>query len=224
VQARHGSLPLSEWLSGVVQAVHQIDIYPQVDAVVSEVLVNDGDSVRRGQPLVRLEDREFRQRLKQAEASHRMVMAAQFERFLDPLIVMLAVPLAAVGVVPTLLLTDTSLNVQSLMGIVMLIGIVVNNAIVLVDYINLKRREEGMDVTSAVIESGRLRLRPILMTACTTVLGMLPLAIGAGAGGEIQASMARAVIGGLTVSTLITLVVIPAAYTGVHDVLRRGRG
>jgi HAE1 family hydrophobic/amphiphilic exporter-1 len=153
-----------------------------------------------------------------------MVMAAQFERFLDPLIVMLAVPLAAVGVVPTLLLTGTSLNVQSLMGIVMLIGIVVNNAIVLVDYINLKRREEGMDVTSAVIESGRLRLRPILMTACTTVLGMLPLAIGAGAGGEIQASMARAVIGGLTVSTLITLVVIPAAYTGVHDVLRRGRG
>lgn len=152
-----------------------------------------------------------------------MVMAAQFERFLDPLIVMITVPLAIVGVVPTLLLTGTSLNVQSLMGIVMLIGIVVNNAIVLVDYINLMRREQNLDVTRAVLESGRLRLRPILMTTCTTVLGMLPLSIGAGAGGEIQAALARAVIGGLTVSTLITLVVIPAAYTGVHDLMRRVR-
>lgn len=146
-----------------------------------------------------------------------MVMAAQFERFVDPLIVMVTVPLAVVGVVPTLLLTGTSLNVQSLMGIVMLVGIVVNNAIVLVDYINLMRREEGLDVAAAVVRSGRMRLRPILMTTCTTVLGMLPLAIGGGAGGEIQASLARAVIGGLSVSTLITLVVIPSVYTGVHD-------
>jgi HAE1 family hydrophobic/amphiphilic exporter-1 len=152
-----------------------------------------------------------------------MVMAAQFERFLDPLIVMFSVPLALVGVVPTLLLTGTSLNVQSLMGIVMLIGIVVNNAIVLVDYINLKRRQEELDVTTAVLDSARLRLRPILMTTSTTVLGMLPLAIGGGAGGEIQAALARAVIGGLTVSTLITLVVIPAAYTGIHDLLARRR-
>lgn len=146
-----------------------------------------------------------------------MVMAAQFERFVDPLIVMVTVPLAVVGVVPTLLLTGTSLNVQSLMGIVMLVGIVVNNAIVLVDYINLMRREQGMEVADAVVHSGRMRLRPILMTTCTTVLGMLPLAIGGGAGGEIQASLARAVIGGLSVSTLITLVVIPSVYTGVHD-------
>ncbi len=152
-----------------------------------------------------------------------MVMAAQFERFLDPLIVMVSVPLAIVGVVPTLLLTGTSLNVQSLMGIVMLIGIVVNNAIVLVDYINLMRREQNLDVNAAVVQSGRLRLRPILMTTCTTVLGMLPLAFGTGAGGEIQAALARAVIGGLTVSTLITLVLIPVAYTSVHDMLNRIR-
>ena len=150
-----------------------------------------------------------------------MVMAAQFERFLDPMIVMFSVPLALIGVVPTLLLTGTSLNVQSLMGIVMLIGIVVNNAIVLVDYINLKRREDGLAVHDAVIATARLRLRPILMTASTTVLGMLPLAIGAGAGGEIQAALARSVMGGLTVSTLITLVVIPAAYTGIHDLRER---
>lgn len=148
-----------------------------------------------------------------------MVMAAQFERFLDPLIVMASVPLAVIGVVPTLLITGTSLNVQSLMGVVMLIGIVVNNAIVLVDYINLMRREQNLGVLEAVLQSGRRRLRPILMTTCTTVLGMLPLAFGTGAGGEIQAALARAVIGGLTVSTLITLVLIPAVYTGVYDFL-----
>ncbi len=148
-----------------------------------------------------------------------MVMAAQFERFLDPLIVMVSVPLAVIGVVPTLLITGTSLNVQSLMGVIMLIGIVVNNAIVLVDYINLMRREHNLGVAEAVLQSGRRRLRPILMTTCTTVFGMLPLSFGTGAGGEIQAALARAVIGGLTVSTLITLVLIPAVYTGVYDLL-----
>jgi HAE1 family hydrophobic/amphiphilic exporter-1 len=152
-----------------------------------------------------------------------MVMAAQFERFLDPLIVMVTVPLAFIGVVPTLLLTGTSVNMQSLMGMIMLIGIVVNNAIVLVDYINLMRREQNLSVTEAVLQSGRLRLRPILMTSCTTVLGMLPLAFGTGPGGEIQASLARAVIGGLTVSTLITLVLIPVVYTSVYNLLARRR-
>jgi len=152
-----------------------------------------------------------------------MVMAAQFERFLDPLIVMVAVPLAFIGVVPVLLITGTSLNMQSLMGIIMLIGIVVNNAIVLVDYINLLRREQNLDIGEAVLRSGQLRLRPILMTASTTVLGMLPLAFGTGAGGEIQAALARAVIGGLTVSTTITLILIPVTYLTVHEFLRRRR-
>ena len=152
-----------------------------------------------------------------------MVMAAQFERFIDPLIVMIAVPLAVIGVVPTLLITGTSLNIQSLMGVVMLVGIVVNNAIVLVDYINLMRREQKLDISEAVRRSCRLRLRPILMTTTTTVLGMLPLAFGAGAGGEIQAALARAVIGGLSVSTLITLVLVPVVYTSVHGFLNRVR-
>ncbi|HQU71324.1 MAG TPA: efflux RND transporter permease subunit [Calditrichia bacterium] len=150
-----------------------------------------------------------------------MVMAAQFERFLDPVIVMVTVPMAFIGVVPTLLLTGTSLNVQSLMGIVMLIGIVVNNAIVLVDYINLLRREQNLSVRDAVLQSGRLRLRPILMTTFTTVLGMLPLAFGTGAGGEIQAALARSVIGGLSVSTLITLVLIPAVYISVNEFIQK---
>jgi HAE1 family hydrophobic/amphiphilic exporter-1 len=145
-----------------------------------------------------------------------MVMAAQFERFMDPLIVMTAVPVSVIGVIIALIITGTTLNMQSIMGVIMLIGIVVNNAIVLVDYINLMRREKGLSVYDAVIQSGRMRLRPILMTTCTTILGMLPLSFGTGAGGEIQASLARAVIGGLTVSTVITLILIPVVYVSVH--------
>ncbi len=141
-----------------------------------------------------------------------MIMAAQFERFVDPLVVMLSVPVALVGVVPALLLTGTTLNIQSVMGLVMLIGIVVNNAIVLVDAINLLRRERSMDTFEAVVEGARLRLRPILMTTATTVLGLLPLALGLGVGGEIQGALARVVVGGLLASTLVTLVLIPAAY------------
>jgi len=153
-----------------------------------------------------------------------MVMAGQFERFLDPLIVMFSVPLVLIGVVPTLLLTGTTVNIQSVMGLVMLIGIVVNNAIVLVDYINLMRRERGLDLFDAVAEAGRLRLRPILMTTLTTVLGLVPLALGIGAGAEIQAALARVVIGGLTASTLITLGLIPVAYVSVELTAQRLRG
>lgn len=145
-----------------------------------------------------------------------MVMAGQFERFLDPLIVMFSVPLALVGVVPMLYLTGTTFNIQSFMGLIMLIGIVVNNAIVLVDYINLMRRERGMELVDAVVEAGRLRLRPILMTTATTILALLPLAMGWGAGGEIQAPLARTVIGGLAASTLITLLLIPMIYISAH--------
>lgn len=150
-----------------------------------------------------------------------MVMAAQFERFIDPLIVMFSVPLIIIGVVPTLLITGTTLNIQSLMGIVMLIGIVVNNAIVLVDYINLLIREQGMAAKQAVLEAGRLRLRPILMTTSTTMLALIPLSIGIGDGGEIQASLARVVIGGLISSTLITLVLIPVVFLSIDSLRTR---
>jgi HAE1 family hydrophobic/amphiphilic exporter-1 len=146
-----------------------------------------------------------------------MVMAAQFERFIDPLIVMFSVPAAIVGVVPMLLATGTTINLQSMMGLIMLAGIVVNNAIVLVDYINLLMREQGKSVREAVVESARTRLRPILMTTLTTVLGLIPMAVGAGAGGEIQAALARVVVGGLTASMLITLVLIPSIYVTVSN-------
>ena len=150
-----------------------------------------------------------------------MLMAAQFERFLDPLIVMLSVPVALIGVVPVLLLTGTTLNIQSVMGLVMLVGIVVNNAIVLVDAINVLRRERHLAVADAVVEAARLRLRPILMTTTTTVLGLLPLALGFGPGAEIQAPLARVVIGGLLASTAVTLVLVPAAYISVTGALAR---
>ena len=164
---------------------------------------------------------DFRLSLLIALALVYMVMAAQFERFLDPLIVLCAVPLAIIGIVPTLLLTGTTINMQSLMGIIMLVGIVVNNAIVLVDYINHLRREEGLDPGEAVQRAAARRLRPILMTTLTTVLGLFPLAVGLGAGAEIQAALARVVLGGLVASTLVTLVFIPALYLTCHDLLAR---
>jgi HAE1 family hydrophobic/amphiphilic exporter-1 len=156
--------------------------------------------------------RDFAVAILMALALVYMLMAAQFERFLDPLIVMISVPTVLIGVVPTLLLSGTTLNLQSLMGLLMLVGIVVNNAIVLIDAVNLLRRDRGMPVVDAVLEAGRLRLRPILMTTLTTILGLAPLAAGIGVGAEIQAALARVVIGGLASSTLVTLVLIPVTY------------
>ncbi len=146
-----------------------------------------------------------------------MVMAALFEKFLDPLVIMFAVPFAVIGIILILLFTGTTLNVNSFIGIIMLTGIVVNNAIVLVDYINLKIREEGLAVREAIILGGRTRLRPILMTTLTTMLAMVPLAIGLGDGGEVQAPLARVVIGGLATSSLITLILIPVLFCTVKE-------
>jgi HAE1 family hydrophobic/amphiphilic exporter-1 len=144
-----------------------------------------------------------------------MVLACQYESFRDPLVVMFSVPVAAVGVLVTLFITTTTLNVQSYIGCIMLGGIVVNNAILLVDQAGRLVRG-GMRTRDALTEAGRRRLRPILMTTLTTILGLLPLALGIGEGSEAQAPLARAVVGGLTGSTLITLVLIPAVYSLFH--------
>ncbi len=141
-----------------------------------------------------------------------MVMAIQYESLYDPVIVMITVPLSIIGVVPALYFTGTTFNVQSFIGCIMLGGIVVNNSILLVDHINDLRREGATDLLAAVSEAARDRCRPILMTALTTILGLLPLAIGLGEGGEVQAPMARAVIGGLVCATFISLLIIPAVY------------
>jgi HAE1 family hydrophobic/amphiphilic exporter-1 len=143
-----------------------------------------------------------------------MVMACQYESLRDPLVVMVSVPLGAVGVLVMLFLTRTTLNVQSYIGCIMLGGIVVNNAILLVDQAG--KLCEKMGVREAVAEAGRRRLRPILMTTLTTIIALLPLALGVGEGADAQAPLARAVVGGLTASTLITLVLIPVVFSLFH--------
>lgn len=145
-----------------------------------------------------------------------MVMACLYESLRDPLIVMFTVPLASIGAVLALFLTGTTLNVNSFIGLIMLSGIVVNNAILIVDQAGLLRRNEGLSPGEAIREAARRRLRPILMTSVTTVLALMPLAIGLGEGSEAQAPLARAVVGGLLSSSFITLLVIPSVYLIFH--------
>ncbi|HIW87731.1 MAG TPA: efflux RND transporter permease subunit [Candidatus Onthomorpha intestinigallinarum] len=140
-----------------------------------------------------------------------IVMAAQFESLRYPFIIMFSVPFAFVGLVLSLVITNETVNLMSMIGAVMLVGIVVKNGIVLVDYINLNR-ERGMSISQSVISGGKSRLRPVLMTSATTVLGMVPMAMGIGEGSELWQPMGIAIVGGLTVSTLVTLVIIPVMY------------
>ncbi|NPV26651.1 MAG: efflux RND transporter permease subunit [Firmicutes bacterium] len=145
-----------------------------------------------------------------------MVMAIQYESLVHPFVIMFSMPTAVIGIVLGLLLTGRAFSVPAFIGVIMLAGIVVSNAIVLVDYINTVR-QRGVERNQAILEAGPVRLRPILMTALTTILAMLPLAFGFGEGGESQAPMATVVIGGLTVSTAITLVLVPVVYTIFDD-------
>lgn len=140
-----------------------------------------------------------------------MVMASLFESFKHPFVILFSIPFAMIGVIWALLLTNQRLNVDSFIGIILLTGIVVNNAIVLIDYINILRRK-GLGLAEAIREGGRTRLRPVLMTAITTIVGLLPLAMFQGEGAEEWRALATAVIGGLAVSTLITLIFIPTLY------------
>ncbi len=141
-----------------------------------------------------------------------MIMAAQFESLLHPLIIIFSIPMAAVGTTWLLFVTGQSFNVISLIGVVVLVGIAVNDAIVKIDFIN-QERKRGQPVREAVIEAGKKRFRPIIMTSVTTILGLLPLAIGLGQGAELQRPLALAIIGGLFTSTILTLVVIPVIYS-----------
>jgi HAE1 family hydrophobic/amphiphilic exporter-1 len=153
------------------------------------------------------------------------VMASQYESLRDPFIIMFSIPVAAIGVVLSLLVTGTSFSMQAYIGIIMLAGIVVSNAILLVDYINTLRQRDKMPLREAVELGGRTRLRPILMTSIATMLGLVPMAMGLGDGGELQAPLARVVIGGLLASTMVTLVLVPAVYTLFEEGLsglRRG--
>jgi HAE1 family hydrophobic/amphiphilic exporter-1 len=155
------------------------------------------------------------------------VMASQYESLRDPFIIMFSVPTAAIGVVMALKLTNTSFNMQAYIGIIMLAGIVVSNGILLVDYTNVLRRRDGLPLREAVEMAGRTRLRPILMTSIATALGLVPMSLGIGEGSELQVPLARVVIGGLTTSLLITLVLVPTVYTlfeeGIPNPFRRSK-
>jgi HAE1 family hydrophobic/amphiphilic exporter-1 len=144
-----------------------------------------------------------------------LILVAQFKSFIDPLLIVLAVPTGIVGVILTLVLTGTTLNIQSLMGIVMLQGMVVSNSILIVDFSNVLRGE-GHSAAEAVARACRIRLRPILMTSLATVVGLLPMAFKLEAGSEAYAPLARAIIGGLLSSIALTIFVVPAAYLLIY--------
>ena len=152
-----------------------------------------------------------------------MILAAQFESVAHPFTILMLVPLALVGAVLALVVTGQGLNTMSLIGAVILVGIVVNDAIVKVDFIN-QARVAGVGLREAILEAGRVRLRPIMMTTVTTVLGLLPMALGLGRGSDLRAPLAIAVIGGLIVATGLTLIVVPVVYQSVERTRRWASG
>jgi HAE1 family hydrophobic/amphiphilic exporter-1 len=145
-----------------------------------------------------------------------MVMASQFESLIHPFVIMVTIPLALIGVVIGFLVSGVTISLTSFIGFIMLTGIVVNNGIVLVDYINQLRRK-GVEATAAIIEAGSTRLRPVLITALTTIFGMLPMVLDSSEGAEMRAPMAITVIGGLTAATFLTLFVVPSLYSLLAD-------
>ena len=149
-----------------------------------------------------------------------MILAAEFESLVHPFIVLLAVPLATLGAAVALLVTGNGLNVVSLIGMVVLIGIVDNDAVVKIDFIN-QMRAKGHPVRQAIMEAGHARLRPILINTITAMLGLLPMALGIGPGAQLQAPMAVAVFGGLFSATALTLIVIPVAYSVIEELRQR---
>ena len=145
-----------------------------------------------------------------------LILAAQFESFIDPLAIMFSLPLSIVGMAGMLHLTGDTINIMSLIGLIMLMGLVTKNAILFIDFTRTLR-SRGMNREEALIAAGRIRLRPIMMTTLAMIFGMLPLALAIGAGAEMRAPMARAVIGGLITSTILTLLVVPVVYTWLDD-------
>jgi multidrug efflux pump subunit AcrB len=144
-----------------------------------------------------------------------LILVAQFQSFVDPLLILLAVPTGLAGVLLTLAFTGTTLNIMSLMGVVMMVGIVVSNSILIVEFTR-RLREEGKSVREAVAIACRVRLRPVLMTSLATLIGLIPMAVSFGTGSEAYAPLARAIIGGLAVSVVLTVFIVPAAYLLVH--------
>jgi HAE1 family hydrophobic/amphiphilic exporter-1 len=148
-----------------------------------------------------------------------LVLVLQFGSFLDPLAIMLSLPLSLIGVVLALIVTGDTINIMSMIGVILLFGIVAKNAILLIDFAKWAREKRGIPIRDALVEAGRIRLRPIVMTSVAIVAGMIPVALGVGEGGDFRAPLGRAVIGGVVTSTILTLLVIPTVYE-VMDGLR----
>ncbi|HJU86800.1 MAG TPA: efflux RND transporter permease subunit, partial [Gemmatimonadota bacterium] len=153
-----------------------------------------------------------------------VVMAVQYESVTDPLVILLAIPLSLIGVGLGLWITGTPQSAPVLLGVILLAGIVVNNAILLVEYANQNRHLRGMSLEEAVVEAGAVRLRPIMMTTLTTVFGMFPLALGLGEGSELMQPLAIAVVSGMMLSMVLTLAVVPGAYVGMNRFSERLKG
>jgi HAE1 family hydrophobic/amphiphilic exporter-1 len=197
-------VPLNKMAQEVQAKINSMDIPPDVNVQMSGAVEDLQDSMRDLMLLLAL-----------SLVLTYLVMASQFESLKTPLIIMFSIPFAFTGVVLAHLITGITMSVISMVGGVMLIGIVVKNAIVLVDFINLTR-DRDIPLKEAIIISGRSRLRPVLMTSLTTILGMLPLALSRGSGSEIWSPMGISVIGGLVFSTIVTLILVPVVYHMVH--------
>ena len=152
-----------------------------------------------------------------------VVLAVQYESIVDPLIIILAIPLGLIGVVATLWATGTPLSAPVFLGMILLAGIVVNNSILLVEFVEQFRHERNVPIQEAVVEAGFVRMRPILMTTLTSMVGMMPLALGIGEGSELMRPLAIAVVGGIAFSTMLTLFVVPSAYVVMHTAADRAR-
>lgn len=200
--------PLNEDLGSIANAI---------DGIIAKTKVPDGLSVTlRGMVQgMRSSFSSFTLGLILAVVLLYLILVAQFQSFVDPFIILLAVPPGLAGVIVTLLLWNTTLNVMSLMGVVMLVGIAVSNSILIVEFTR-HLQSEGMGVNEAVATACRVRLRPVLMTSLATIIGLLPMALKLGAGSEAYAPLARAILGGLTVSVLLTVFLVPAAYVLVY--------
>jgi multidrug efflux pump subunit AcrB len=188
-----------------------------IDGVINQTKVPEGLTVTlRGMVQgMRASFRSFTLGLILAVVLLYLILVAQFRSFVDPFIILIAVPPGLAGVILTLWLTNTTLNVMSLMGVVMLVGIAVSNSILIVEFTR-HLREEGMDVRAAVATACRVRLRPVLMTSLATIIGLLPMALKLGAGSESYAPLARAILGGLSVSVALTVLLVPATYVLVY--------
>jgi multidrug efflux pump subunit AcrB len=200
--------PLNEDLGGIASAI---------DGIIARTKVPDGLSVKLSGMVqgMRVSFTSFGIGLCLAVVLLYLILVAQFQSFLDPFIILLAVPPGLAGVILVLWLSGTTLNVMSLMGVVMLVGIAVSNSILIVEFTR-HLRERGMPVREAVAMACRVRLRPVLMTSLATIIGLLPMALKMGAGSEAYAPLARAILGGLSASVALTVFLVPAAYVAVY--------